>query len=72
MSTVLIKNGTVVTATDFYKGDVYVEGETIKLIGTALTMDADRVVDARAVRHPRHRRPHAPRHAFGDATSADD
>ena len=46
MSTVLIKNGTIVTATDLYKGDVFVEGERISTIGTALTMPADRTIDA--------------------------
>src|SRR5437899_10445929 len=42
----LIKNGTVVTATDQYKGDILVEGETISVIGTALDMHADKVIDA--------------------------
>ena len=42
----LIKNGTVVTATDQYVGDVFVEGERIATIGTSLTMAADRVIDA--------------------------
>ena len=44
--TLLIKNGTIVTATDLYKGDVLVDGEKITTIGTALTMPADRVIDA--------------------------
>ena len=47
--TLLIKNGTIVTATDQYKGDVLVEGEKITAIGTsleALSMRADRVIDA--------------------------
>ena len=43
---ILIKNGTIVTATDRYVGDVFVEGEKITTIGTALTMPADRVIDA--------------------------
>jgi len=43
---ILIKNGTIVTATDHYKGDVLVEGEKISAIGTALTMPADRVIEA--------------------------
>ena len=43
---ILIKNGTIVTATDHYKGDVFVEGERITTIGTSLTMPADRVIDA--------------------------
>src|SRR5215510_10624808 len=31
---------------DCYKGDVFVDGETITAIGTALTMRADRTIDA--------------------------
>jgi len=42
---ILIKSGTIVTATDQYVGDVLVEGERITTIGTALTMEADRVID---------------------------
>ena len=44
--TLLIRNGTIVTATDHYKGDVLVEGDKISTIGTALTMPADRVIEA--------------------------
>jgi dihydropyrimidinase len=44
--TLLIKNGTIVTATDQYHGDVFVDGEKITTIGTNLTMSADRVIDA--------------------------
>ncbi len=44
--TLLIKNGTIVTATDQYKGDVFVDGEKISVIGSALTMAADRTIDA--------------------------
>src|SRR5687767_11629486 len=44
---ILIKNGTVVTATDQYAGDVFIDGEKITTIGTALTMPADKVIDAR-------------------------
>jgi dihydropyrimidinase len=42
----LIRNGTIVTASDMYRGDVLVEGERISTIGTALQMSADRVLDA--------------------------
>jgi dihydropyrimidinase len=42
----LIKGGTIVTATDLYVGDVYVEGDKIKTIGVALDIPADRVIDA--------------------------
>jgi dihydropyrimidinase len=43
---ILIKNGTIVTACDHYKGDVFVEGERIDSIGTALDRDADTIIDA--------------------------
>jgi len=43
---ILIKNGTIVTASDQYVGDVFIEGEKVTTIGTALTMPADRVIDA--------------------------
>ena len=42
----LIRNGTIVTATDLYRGDVLIEGETISTIGTALDIPADKVIDA--------------------------
>ncbi len=44
---ILIQNGTIVTATDQYVGDVFIEGEKITTIGSALTMPADRVIDAK-------------------------
>ena len=44
--TLLIKHGTIVTATDQYQGDVFVEGEKISTIGTSLSMPADRTIDA--------------------------
>src|SRR5579864_1875920 len=44
----LIRNGTVVTATDRYRGDVLVEDEKIAVIGTSLDIAADRVIDAAA------------------------
>src|SRR4051794_11604841 len=43
---VLIRNGRVVTASDDYVADLYVEDETITLIGESLDMSADRVIDA--------------------------
>src|SRR6266498_2752511 len=43
---ILIKHGTIVTATDLYRGDVLVDGETISAIGTSLSMEADRTIDA--------------------------
>ncbi len=46
MSTMLIKNGRVVTAVDDYHADIFVEGETIKIIGKDLDIQADEVIDA--------------------------
>src|SRR5579872_1363069 len=43
---VLIRNGRVVTAADDYIADLFVEDETISLIGESLDLDADRVIDA--------------------------
>ncbi len=43
---VLIKNGRVVTAADDYIADIYVEDETVTLIGASLDQTADRVIDA--------------------------
>ena len=46
MSSLLIKNGTVVTATDHYQADVYIEGETVSMIGATLDIVAEREIDA--------------------------
>ena len=43
---VLIKNGRVVTATDDYHADVFVNNSTVTVIGKSLTIDADQVIDA--------------------------
>ncbi|MBD2704358.1 dihydropyrimidinase [Spirosoma sp. BT702] len=43
---VLIKNGRIVTATDDYEADIFIQGETISMIGKNLTMNADTVIDA--------------------------
>ena len=43
---VLIKGGRVVTAADDYVGDVFIEGESVALIGESLDVQADRVIDA--------------------------
>src|SRR5580698_5661609 len=42
----LIKNGTVVTASDRYRGDVLVEDEKVAVIGMALDLHADTIIDA--------------------------
>jgi dihydropyrimidinase len=43
---ILIKNGRVITATDDYVADIYIEGETVQAIGTNLDVTADEVIDA--------------------------
>lgn len=42
----LIKNGRIVTATDDYRADVLIEGETVSAIGRNLDVQADTVIDA--------------------------
>ncbi|WP_298222405.1 dihydropyrimidinase [Flavobacterium sp.] len=44
---ILIKNGRVITATDDYVADVYIEGEIIKAIGANLNIKADQEIDAK-------------------------
>src|SRR3954463_4393930 len=43
---VLIKGGRIITAADDYVADVYVEDETVSLIGESLDVSADRVIEA--------------------------
>jgi len=43
---ILIKNGRIITATDDYLADIYIEGETISAIGKNLNVNADTVIDA--------------------------
>ena len=43
---VLIKSGRVVTAVDDYRADIFVDGETVALIGRDLAVSCDRVIDA--------------------------
>lgn len=43
---ILIKNGRIVTATDDYLADIYIEDETIKIIGKNLTTHAEHIIDA--------------------------
>src|SRR6187455_2423189 len=45
MST-LIKNGNIVTASDNYVADIFIENETITSIGKQLNVMADKVIDA--------------------------
>src|SRR5260221_3350718 len=42
----VIKNGRVITATDDYVADIYIEGETVKAIGKNLNVKADQEIDA--------------------------
>ncbi len=44
--TTLIKNGRIITATDDYVADVFIDGDAIKAIGTGLPMQADKTIDA--------------------------
>nr|MBK9652014.1 dihydropyrimidinase [Bacteroidota bacterium] len=43
---ILIKNGRVITASDDYVADIFVEGETISAIGKNISNDADTIIDA--------------------------
>lgn len=43
---VLVKNGRIITATDDYVADIFIEGETIKTIGKNLSVTADKTIDA--------------------------
>jgi dihydropyrimidinase len=43
---VLVKNGRIVTASDNYIADIFIEKETVSLIGTSLSVSADTVIDA--------------------------
>jgi len=44
---ILIKNGTVITAQDNYVADVYIEKDRIATIGADLKITADKVIDAK-------------------------
>ena len=43
---VLIRGGRIVTAADDYVADLYIEDETITLIGESLDVQADKTIDA--------------------------
>ena len=42
----LIKNGTIVTSDNQFKGDILIEGEKIKAVAADAAAEADRVIDA--------------------------
>ena len=44
--TTLVKNGTIVTASDRYDADVYIDKGIVTLIGQGLNVPADNVIDA--------------------------
>jgi dihydropyrimidinase len=46
MPTVLVRNGRIVTASDSYEADVYVDGGRVALVGQGLSLPADTVLDA--------------------------
>ena len=70
----LIRNGRVVTATDDYRADIYVEHETVSLIGSKLDVEAEQVIDASGrLVIPGGVDPHTHMDMpFGGTTSADD
>lgn len=43
----LIKNGTIITASDTYNGDIYIEDGIIKEIGTNIDRTSDEIIDAK-------------------------
>lgn len=43
---VLIKNGRIITAADDFTGDIFIKGETIKVIGEGLNIEADQYIEA--------------------------
>jgi dihydropyrimidinase len=46
MPTTLVKNGTIVTASDRYEADIYIEKGVITTIGRGIALGADTVIDA--------------------------
>src|SRR3954470_24139559 len=42
----MIKNGRIITAADDYVADVFIDGETVSMIGKNLPVKADRTIDA--------------------------
>ena len=70
----LIRNGRIVTAVDDYHADIFVEDETVSLIGRDLDVEADRTIDAAGrLVIPGGVDPHTHMDMpFGGTTSADD
>ena len=42
----LLKNGRIITASDDYIADIFIEGDKITTIGKSLDVKADQVIDA--------------------------
>jgi dihydropyrimidinase len=74
MGSLLIRNGRIITAVDDYHADVFIEKETVSVIGRNLSMDADTVIDASdRYLFPGGVDPHTHLDMpFGGTTSADD
>jgi dihydropyrimidinase len=70
----LIRNGQIITATDNYKADIFIENEVVSVIGAKLEMDADVTIDASGkLVIPGGIDPHTHMELpFGGTTSADD
>src|SRR5947209_2725958 len=47
--TTLITNGRIITATDDYHADVFIDGETVKAIGRNLPFKPDKTIDAKGL-----------------------
>jgi dihydropyrimidinase len=47
MRTTIVRNGRIITASDDYVADLFIEGDKIKLIGSDVQAQADRTIDAR-------------------------
>src|SRR6266536_1398363 len=43
----LIKNGRIITASEYYVADIFIEGENNSCIGKNLSMKAEQVIDAK-------------------------
>ncbi|MGB5028842.1 MAG: amidohydrolase family protein, partial [Chitinophagaceae bacterium] len=43
---ILIKNGRIISATDDYVADIFIEGEIVKAIGKNLAVKAEKEIDA--------------------------
>ena len=71
---VLIKSGRVITSVDDYLADIFIENETVTLVGKDLEMEADEVIDASGkYLFPGGLDPHTHLDMpFGGTTSADD